>query len=402
MTRKACVIGAGPSGLMAAETMALAGLQVTICERMPSPARKFLMAGRGGLNLTHSEPMDTFLKRYGQAADWLAGSIETLTPVDLRAWADALGEETFVGSSGRVFPKGFKASPLLRAWLRNLEALGVKLRTRCEWTGWSSDGALSFADGTTMKPDVTVLALGGASWPRLGSDGTWQGILIREGVGIAPLIASNVAVKCDWSDATRERHAGQPLKRIALSIGCRKIEGEALISTTGLEGGVVYALSREMRDALGHGDCDLMLDLRPQVPAANLTASLARVPRKQSLSNRLRKGAGLPPHAVSVWRDFTHPLPETDEALADSIKQVCIKVTGIQSLERAISSAGGILMSEVDSSFMLNVRSGTFVCGEMLDWDAPTGGYLLQACFATGAAAGRGAARFAGAAEQGC
>jgi uncharacterized flavoprotein (TIGR03862 family) len=395
MTLEAAVVGAGPAGLMAAEVMAEAGLRVTVHDRMPSPARKFLIAGRGGLNLTHSEPLEAFLTRYGDAADWLADPINRLTPSDMRAWADAHGEETFAGSSGRVFPKSFKASPLLRAWLCRLDTLGVTLKTRAHWTGWHDDGALAFAGGSTVKPDVTVLALGGASWPRLGADGGWVDALATRDIAINPLVASNAGVICQWSNITRGRHAGQPLKRIALTCAGKTVRGEAIISIAGLEGGAVYALSRELRAGLAAGNCELALDLRPELSIEQLAQRLARVPRKQSLSNRLRKGAGLKPHEISVWRDFTSAVPDTDEALARSIKHVPISVTGIQPLDRAISTAGGINISEVNSEFMLVKLPGTFVCGEMLDWDAPTGGYLLQACFATGAAAGRGAVQFA-------
>ena len=396
MPFRAAVVGAGPAGLMAAETLAAADIEVNVYERMPSPARKFLMAGRGGLNLTHSEPIDLFMSRYGDAAGWLQGPVRTLSPDGLRAWADVLGEETFVGSSGRVFPKSFKATPLLRAWLRRLDAMGVNLKTRALWCGWNEAGALVFADGTTcVDADVTVLALGGASWPRLGADGNWVDILSNRGVSVSALVASNAGVNCNWSDLTRERFAGAPLKRIALTLNDRTVRGEAVIAATGLEGGAVYALSREIRAGLAAGDCTLMLDLRPELSAGQLSDRLARVPRKQSLSNRLRKGGGLSPQETSIWRDYVPtPLPDTDQAIAESIKQLCIPILGIQPLDRAISTAGGIERGQVDEHFMLNQLPGVFVCGEMLDWDAPTGGYLLQGSFATGHAAGLGAINY--------
>lgn len=387
----AAIVGAGPAGLMAAEALANAGVPVDIYERMPSPARKFLMAGRGGLNLTHSEPLDAFMTRYGEASAWLAPLIDNLTPDGLRQWAADHGEETFTGTSGRVFPKSFKASPLLRAWLRRLDGLGVRLHTRMTWTGWNDDGGLTFAGGTVIRPDVTILALGGASWPRLGADGGWVPLLRERGVAVNDLVASNAGVRVNWSEQTRTRHAGEPLKRIALTIGGRTVRGEAMIARTGLEGGAVYALSRELRTALIGGSATLMLDLRPDLQAAQLTDRVARVPRKQSLSNRLRKGAGLSPAAVSVWRDFTPQIPSDDAALAASLKAVPLQVTGIQPLDRAISSAGGIALNELDDNLMLKKLPGVFACGEMLDWDAPTGGYLLQASFATGNAAARGA-----------
>ncbi len=393
----AIVIGAGPAGLMAADTMVRAGLSVTVFDRMPSAGRKFLMAGRGGLNLTHSEPSEFFLQRYAEAAAWLDRSIEQFPPEELRAWADRYDEVTFVGSSGRVFPKSFKASPLLRAWLRELHDLGVRFETRRNWTGWTDCGALAFSDGSTADADVCVLALGGASWPRLGADGSWASVLAARGIDVKPLVASNAGVNCAWSDTTKQRHAGAPLKRVAATVAGRTVRGEALISQSGLEGGVVYALSRELRHELQTSNrCTLTLDLRPDLDVAQLTARLAKVPRKQSLSNRLRKGAGLAPQAISVWRDSvqTH-VPETDEAIAGSLKAAALNVTGIQPVEKAISTAGGIAASEFDTHFMLKQLPGVFVCGEMLDWDAPTGGYLLQACFSTGRAAGKYAAQFA-------
>lgn len=391
-TATAAVIGAGPAGLMAADVLAQAGVRVDVFERMPSPARKFLMAGRGGLNLTHSEPLEAFLTRYGEASAWLAPLIAMLSRDDLRQWAADHGEETFAGTSGRVFPRSFKASPLLRAWLRRLDGLGVRLHNRKTWTGWDADGRLAFADGTTARPDITILALGGASWPRLGADGGWVPLLRGRGIAVNDLVASNAGVRLNWSEQTCTRHAGEPLKRIALSLAGRTVRGEAMISASGLEGGAVYALSRELRASLdAAATCELLLDLRPDIETADLAARIGRVPRKQSLSNRLRKGAGLSAQAISVWRDFTPEVPADDNALAGSLKAVPLQVTGIQPLDRAISSAGGIGLDELDASLMLKQLPGVFACGEMLDWDAPTGGYLLQACFATGNAAARGA-----------
>jgi uncharacterized flavoprotein (TIGR03862 family) len=390
----AAIVGAGPAGLKAAEVLAEAGVPVTVFEKMPSPARKFLMAGRGGLNLTHSEPLDGFLTRYGEAGGMLSDAVGKHTPQDLRDWSAAMGQPTFEGSSGRVFPESFKASPLLRAWLRRLDDMGVRLETRKTWTGWTSDGALAFADGTTLKPAVTVLALGGASWPRLGADGGWVELLRDRGIQVNGLRASNAGITVAWSPQTVERFAGAPLKRIALTVGAKTIAGEAIVSQTGLEGGAVYALSRQLReaaDAAKGNPFEVGLDLKPGMEAEALAARLAKVPRKQSLTNRLRKGAGLSPQAISVWRDFTPQVPDDDDSLARAIKAVTLKATGIQPLDRAISSAGGIALDELDAHLMLARLPGVFACGEMLDWDAPTGGYLLQACFATGNVAGCGA-----------
>ena len=391
------VIGAGPAGLMAAEAMARAGLRVTVFEHMPSVGRKFLMAGRGGLNLTHSDPLEVFLKRYAGAAAWLGDAVEQFPPNELRAWADHHDEETFVGSSGRVFPGSFKASPLLRSWLRELGDLGVVLKTRMYWTGWTVSGGLGFSDGSNIDADVCVLALGGASWPRLGTDGNWVSVLAGRGIEITPLVASNAGVTCDWSEVTVQRYAGVPLKRVAVTVAGRTVRGEAMISQSGMEGSVIYAVSRELREQLQTQNCcSVLLDLRPDLDAGQLAARLAKVPRKQSLANKLRKGAGLSPQAISVWRDCVQrQVFETDEALAGSIKATVLYVTGMQPIDRAISTAGGIAASEIDANFMLRQLPGVFVCGEMLDWDAPTGGYLLQACFSTGRAAGKNAAQFA-------
>ncbi len=391
------VIGAGPAGLMAAEAMARAGLRVTVFERMPSAGRKFLMAGRGGLNLTHSDPIEVFLQRYAGAATWLGEAVQQFSPDELRAWAGRHDEETFVGSSGRVFPGNFKASPLLRAWLRELADMGVELKTRMHWTGWTEGGGLGFSDGSSIDADVCVLALGGASWPRLGTDGNWVSVLAGRGIGITPLVASNAGVKCDWSEVTVKRFAGAPLKRVAVTVAGRTVRGEALITQSGLEGSVIYAVFRELREELQIKDrCKVLLDLRPDLDAGKLAARLAKVSPKQSLTNKLRKAAGLSPQAISVWRDCVHrQVFETDETLAGSIKATALHVTGMQPIDRAISTAGGIAASEIDANFMLRQLPGVFVCGEMLDWDAPTGGYLLQACFSTGRSAGKSAAQFA-------
>lgn len=386
------VIGAGPAGLMAAETLASAGRRIVVLDRMPSVARKLLIAGRGGLNLTHSERLDEFLDRYGPARDWLAPAIEAFPPSALIAWAAWLGQETFTGSSGRVFPRAMKASPLLRAWLGRLAGLGVTIQTRHRWVGREADGTLRFetpAGPAMVTPLATVLALGGASWPRLGSDGTWPTLL--PGVEIAPLRPANCGFAVAWSDHLRARHAGTPLKRIALSFGGRTVRGEAVITEAGLEGGAVYALSSVLREAIAeHGEAMLRIDLRPDLGREALAERLAAPRRGQSLSTFLRKAAGLPPVAIALVQEAIHAgAPAHD--LAALVKAAPVTLTATAGIERAISSAGGIVAAELDATFMLKRHPGVFACGEMLDWEAPTGGYLLQACFATGVAAGRGA-----------
>lgn len=393
MARDIAIIGAGPAGLIAAERLAEAGHAVTIYDRMPSPARKFLLAGRGGLNLTHSEPMDAFLPRYREASPWLEPALRAFPPQALRDWADGLGQETFIGSSGRVFPKPMKASPLLRAWLRRLQGLGVAFAPRHHWRGWSEGGALLFDhDGNPAeaRPAATLLALGGASWPRLGSDGGWAPLLAERGIAVSALRPANGGFTIAWSPILRERFAGAPLKRIAIRFGEERARGEAMIDAEGLEGGAVYALSASLREAvLREGRATITLDLRPDLDQPHLTERLAARRKGETLSNHLRKAAGLSPAAIALLREPGR-LPEEPAALAALIKALPLVLTGLRPIERAISTAGGIAASEVDEHFMLKRLPGTFAAGEMLDWEAPTGGYLLQACFATGVAAAAG------------
>jgi uncharacterized flavoprotein (TIGR03862 family) len=397
------VIGAGPAGLMAAEVLVKGGARVTVFDAMPSAGRKFLMAGRGGLNLTHSEPLDLFLTRYREAAPRLDAAIAALPPIRLRAWSEALGQPTFVGSSGRVFPKAFKASPLLRAWLRRLHADGVQFAFRHRWTGWDARGCLLFQtqDGeTSVETRATVLALGGASWPRLGSDGEWAEVLAAMGVEIAPLRPANSGFLVGWSTVFRDRFEGQPLKGAMMIFGQQSIRGEAIITRSGIEGGAIYALSADLREAISDaGEATLRIALRPDLTEADLARRLAAPRGKQSSANFLRKAAQLSPLAIGLLQETAtgsgRPLSSLSPAeLARLINDLPIRLTGVAPIGRAISTAGGIAFDELDSDFMLRRLDGVFAAGEMLDWEAPTGGYLLQACFATGAAAGRGALKW--------
>ena len=388
---------------MAAEVLARGGASVTVYDAMPSAGRKLLMAGRGGLNLTHSEPLPKFLELYRQATPRLSAAIEAFPPDALRAWSEGLGQPTFVGTSGRVFPKAFKASPLLRAWLRRLDADGVKFAFRHRWVGWDSAGRLQFKslEGlSAVETRTIVLALGGASWPRLGSDGGWVGILATKGVAVAMLKPANCGFIIDWSDHFRHRFAGQPLKGVRLAFKGHSIRGEAVITSTGIEGGAIYALSAELRDAvLREGQATLMAALRPDLAEEQLIAKLSAPRGKQSLANFLRKAAGLSPVEISllqeVARDSGAPLTAMSPFdLAGLINGIPIRLTGTAPIARAISSAGGIVFDELNSDYMIHKLPGVFAAGEMLDWEAPTGGYLLQASFATGAAAGRGAVKW--------
>jgi uncharacterized flavoprotein (TIGR03862 family) len=394
------VIGAGPAGLLAAETLAAEGIAVTVYDRMASPGRKFLLAGRGGLNLTHSEPLEHLLSRYGKAAPRLRAAIEDFPPAALISWCEGLGQETFVGTSGRVFPKAMKASPLLRAWLARLAAIGVAFKPRHLWAGWHKDNSLLFeaANGPVrVAADATIFALGGASWPRLGSDGHWTVPFAARGIAIAPLKPSNCGFQADLSQIFRDRFEGQPLKGIALCFEGETVRGEAVITRMGLEGGAVYALSPRLRDAIERvGEAMLTVDLRPGLSAAELETALSRPHGKQSLANVLRKAINLSPVAIGLLQEAAHrsgkPLSAMHPAaLAALIKAVPVRLTAASAIERAISTAGGVAFDEIGERFMLRRVPGVFVAGEMLDWEAPTGGYLLQACFSTGRAAAKGA-----------
>jgi len=395
-TPRTAVIGGGPAGLMAAEVLSAAGVAVTVYDRMPSVGRKFLMAGRGGLNLTHSEPLEGFLARYGAARVRLGPLVEAFTPADLIAWAQGLGQETHIGSSGRVFPTSHKASPLLRAWLRRLEAQGVQVRTRHDWLGWDAGGTLRFQtpDGeVAATPDATVLALGGASWPKLGATGDWTEILAKDGAALVALRPSNVGFEAAWSEVFRDRFHGQPLKNVGVSFEGQAARGDAMITREGIEGGAIYALSAPLRDAIvATGSAVLEIDLRPDQSIGQLTARLA-IPRGgQSTTNFLRKAAHLSPVEINLLREAHGvELALTAGGLARAIKAAPIALTATRPIDRAISTAGGVALGDVDDDLMIRIRTNVFVAGEMLDWEAPTGGYLLQACFATGVAAARGA-----------
>jgi uncharacterized flavoprotein (TIGR03862 family) len=388
---------------MAAEVLAQAGQGVTVYDAMPSAGRKFLMAGRGGLNLTHSEALPAFLTRYGLAMGHLKPAIEALPPDNLREWSEALGQPTFIGSSGRVFPQAFKASPLLRAWLRRLDTMGVQFALRHRWTGWDKNGRLLFRtpEGQRIvEARTTVLALGGASWPRLGSDGAWAETLGAKGVTISPLRPANCGFTVAWSDIFRDRFEGHPLKGIALSFGPHTVRGEAVITRTGIEGGAIYALSADLREAIANsGQATLRVALRPDLDISDLIARLSMPRGKQSFSNWLRKAAHLSPVGIGLLQEAAIasgvPLPSlSPAALAERINALPIQLNGVAPIARAISTAGGISFSEIDADYMIRRLPGTFAAGEMLDWEAPTGGYLLQASFATGAAAGRGALKW--------
>lgn len=388
MPKSVAIIGAGPAGLMAADILAAHGMSVTVYDHMPSVGRKFLMAGRGGLNITHSDALPDFLSRYGDAAEWLTSAITDFSPKDLTDWCAQLGQETFVGSSGRIFPRTLKASPLLRALISRLSAHGVAIKTRHRWTGWTDTGALSFSapDGQhSSHPDYTIFALGGASWSRLGSDGSWHQILSRRGIDITPFKPANSGFKVDWSDSFKSRFAGQPLKNISVTFAGTTGRGEAMLTSYGIEGGVIYALSSDLRNHIDRdGSAKIEIDLRPEQDIETLRKKLERVKPAQSLNNRLRKAFNLPPVAINLLREGSDL-----SDLPAAVKSVKIRLTAMQSLDRAISTAGGIMRHEVDESFMLKKLPNSYAVGEMLDWEAPTGGYLLQASFATAVAAAR-------------
>lgn len=466
---RVAIIGAGPAGLMAAEVLVQNGLQVDVYDAMPSVGRKFLMAGKGGMNITHAEPYAAFLTRYGTRRQQLSPLLDAFTPSDLREWIHGLGIDTFIGSSGRVFPTDMKAAPLLRAWLHRLRASGVCFHIRHRWVGWDEAGALQFAmhnyptppDETTsqstktstgggiegagenvkiIKPDAVVLALGGGSWPQLGSDGAWVSLLTQRGISIAPLRPANCGFNIAWSTYFRERYVGEPLKSIsatltpteplnqgallprpagegwgegrplsrdtltlALSHGERELEqfspaervtkrGECIITAHGIEGGLIYALSGALRDEIErNGQATLYLDLLPDFTLQHVQNQVTHPRGSRSLSSHLQSRLGLKGVKANLLREVLSAEQMQDATLlAHTIKALPLKLIAPRPLSEAISTAGGVTFEELNQSLMLKKMPGIFVAGEMLDWEAPTGGYLLSACFASGLAAGVG------------
>ena len=397
------VIGGGPAGLMAAEALAAGGVQVDLYDAMPSVGRKFLLAGVGGMNITHSEPFEAFVSRYGARAADVRPLLEAFSPDALRAWIHGLGVETFVGSSGRVFPTEMKAAPLLRAWLHRLREAGVRIHVRHRWLGWDEEGALHFAapgGEMTVNADAVVLALGGASWSKLGSDGAWAPLLAARGVELAPLAPSNCGfdVAGGWSEHLRTRFAGQPLKTVALRFTdaagqMHERRGELMLSATGIEGSLLYALSVPLRDTIAaQGAVTLQLDLLPDRTLERVVAEVSHPRGSRSLSSHLASRAGVKGAKMALLREVLSSEQLNDPAaLARAIKSLPVTLAVPRPIAEAISSAGGVRFEALDEHLMLRGLPGVFCAGEMLDWEAPTGGYLLTACFASGRAAGQGA-----------
>lgn len=401
MTPHAVVIGGGPAGLMAAEALADAGVAVDLYDAMPSVGRKFLLAGKGGLNLTHSEPLVPFTGRYAEAAGRVGQWLDVFGPQALREWAKALGVETFVGSSGRVFPTDMKAAPLLRAWLHRLRASGVKLHMRHRWLGWADDGgaqALRFASPSgdvIVRAAATVLALGGASWARLGSDGAWVPLLAERGVPVAPLRPSNCGFDvARWSDHLRAKFAGAPLKNVALRCGAFAQRGEFVLTETGIEGSLVYAASATVREAIAaQGRATVEVDLLPERSLEFVRDEVARPRGSRSMSTHLKSRLGIDGAKAALLHELLPRETFNDAAaLAAAIKSLPITLVAARPIDEAISTAGGVRLDGLDDACMLTRIPGVFCAGEMLDWEAPTGGYLLTASMASGRVAGAGAA----------
>ncbi len=399
--RTVAVIGGGPAGLMAAEAISRNGVRVDVYDAMPSVGRKFLLAGKGGLNLTHAEPQDAFRSRYGMRRPQLEPLLDAFGPDALRDWARGLGIETFVGSSGRVFPVEEKAAPLLRAWLHRLREAGVRLHARHRWLGWDATGALRFEtpQGEQAVPaDAVVLALGGGSWPKLGSDGAWVQWLAQRGVEVAALRPANCGFDIGWSEHFRARFAGHPVKSVVASCAgaagaVERRQGEFVVTETGVEGSLIYALSARLRDEIAaRGAAVLHLDLAPGRELPRLVDELSRPRGSRSLSSHLQSRTGLKGVKAGLLREVLAAEDFADPArLAAAIKALPLRLVAPRPLEEAISSAGGVAFEALDERLMIRILPGVFCAGEMLDWEAPTGGYLLTACFASGRAAGRSA-----------
>jgi hypothetical protein len=394
MAASVAIIGGGPAGLMAAEVLIEAGVSVDLFDSMPSLGRKFLMAGKGGLNLTHSEPLETFLSRYGTRRSEIKSLLAAFGPEALRAWALGLGVETFVGSSGRVFPTEKKAAPLLRAWLHRLRAAGVRIHVRHRWLGWNEDGSLNFITlgvPRRLTFDAVVLALGGGSWARLGSDGAWVPVLAARGVPVVPLRPANCGFDVGWSAHFRERFAGQPLKSLSLSFAGQTRRGEFMVSANGVEGSLIYAFSSALRDRIEtDGSATVELDLMPDWTPARVLAEVSHPRGSRSLSSHLQSRLGLKGVKTGLLRECLTAEQMADPTqLAAAIKAVPLRLIAPRPLDEAISSAGGVDFAALDGKLMLRDHPGVFCAGEMLDWEAPTGGYLLTACFASGFVAGR-------------
>ena len=416
---RVAVIGGGPAGLMAAEALASGGVQIDVYDAMPSVGRKFLMAGKGGMNITHSEPLEAFLGRYGARREQIAALLDMFGPDALRAWLHKLGVETFVGSSGRVFPTDMKAAPMLRAWLHRLRESGVRFHMRHKWVGWdASDGAgdegtrntergnspqqtLLFMTPTgeqQVRADAVVFALGGGSWPRLGSDAAWVPLMTARDVPVAPLLPANCGFDANWSDYFRERFAGQPVKPVSITLigkdgNAQHRQGEFVVTETGIEGSLVYALSAAIRERiLRDGEVTIMLDLAPALTAQRVLDEVTRPRGSRSMSTHLQSRIGLGGVKLGLLHEALSKEAFADTALlAQTIKALPLKLIRPRPIEEAISSAGGVPFEALDARLMIGHVPGAFCAGEMLDWEAPTGGYLLTACFASGLAAGRGA-----------
>lgn len=399
--KRVAIIGGGPAGLMAAEALARGGAAADVFDAMPTAGRKFLMAGKGGLNLTHAEPFGIFLSRYGARRDWVASWLAGLDAEALREWARGLGVETFVGSSDRVFPEGMKAAPLLRAWLRRLRAGGVRFRMRHRWLGWDADGALRFATPAgevkvSVGGTAVILALGGGSWAKLGSDGAWVPWLVERGVAVAPLKPANCGFDAAWSDHFRAKFAGRPVKPVVAEFAGQRRQGEFVVTENGVEGGLIYAFSAALRDAIDAGvdggGATLHLDLAPGKTLERLVAEIDHPRGSRSMGSHLQSRAGIAGVKAGLLRECASKADYEDPArLAAAIKSLPLKLVAPRPLDEAISSAGGVMAESLDANLMLRGLPGVFCAGEMLDWEAPTGGYLLAACFASGAAAGKGA-----------